>query len=356
MSVIHFSEQYKQALMEGFNKASETDALFSHELDMEFSGAKTVHVTSLKTEKLQDYDRTAAVGDRSRFGDTKEVCDQEQTFTMTQDKALSLSIDKGNNAEQFNMKKAGAVMKAHRDEQIIPEVDAYRLSKWAKEAGIHASLDAAPTKETIATQIMELHNQQMDKGVPEEVTLVISRTYLPALKLSTEWAGLDSLGGVTLAKGIIGMFDGMTVKAVTSKKMPAGVAFMLIYKGSVISPMKISDFKGHVDPPGLSGDLLEFRMMYDAFVLGKKADGVAVACLPGTVTSDPQISNEGGEIRIDGNGQILYTTDGSDPRYSADAKSGDGVARLGVQAAGTVIRACCVENGKFVSDVVNYNV
>lgn len=356
MSVIHFAEKFKQALLKGFCKASETDALFSHDLDMEFSGVKTVHVTSLKTEKLQDYDRTAAVGDRSRFGDTKEVCDQEQTFTMTQDKALSLSIDKGNNVEQFNMKKAGAVMKAHRDEQIIPEVDTYRLAKWAKEAGIHAQLEETPNRDNIVTQIMELHNQQLDKGVPENVTLVISRTYLPALKLSNEWSGLDSLGGVTLAKGVIGMFDGMAVKPVTSKKMPAGVAFMLIYKGSVISPMKISDFKGHIDPPGLSGDLLEFRMMYDAFVLGKKADGVAVAVLPGFASSEPAIEVNGNEVEIGATAlsEVRYTVDGTDPRYSADAKTAVGLTGLNLNSYPdcTVIRACAVEEGKYMSNVV----
>ena len=102
-NTIHFSEKYKEALMKGFDKKSETDALFTHDLDMEFSGVRTVHVTSLKTEPLQDYDRSVSVGTASRFGETKEVGDEVQTFTMTQDKSLSLSIDKGNNEEQFNM-------------------------------------------------------------------------------------------------------------------------------------------------------------------------------------------------------------------------------------------------------------
>ena len=60
--------------------------------------------------------------------------------------------------------------------------------------------------------------------------------------------------------------------------MPANVPFMMIHKKAVISPMKIKDFKGHVDPPGLSGDLIEFRMLYDAFVIGRRANGVLVAC------------------------------------------------------------------------------
>lgn len=349
MGVIHFSEKYKKGLLEGFNKASETDSLFSHELDMEFSGVKTVHVTSLKTEKLQDYNRAKTVGTGSRYGETKEVGDEIQTFTMTQDKALSLSIDKGNNKEQFDVKKAGTVMKAHRDEQIIPEVDTYRLGKWAKEAGIHKELAAKTDKTNIVSQIIELHNDMLDAGVPDQINLVIARAYLPALKLSSEWTALDSLGGKTLPKGTIGEFDGMPVKPMTTKKMPANVPFMLIYKGAAIAPMKINDFKGHVDPPGLSGDLLEFRMLHDAFVLGKKASGVAVGCLPGTVTAVPTIAVADGKATITCSGAtIYYTTDGSDPRYSVDAKVYTTAVAV---ASGDQVRAYAVKSGLFNSAV-----
>ena len=355
MSVIHFSEKYKQSLLEGFNKASETDSLFTHELDTEFSGVNTVHITSLKTEPLQNYNRGLQVGTGSRYGETKEVGDEVQTFTMTQDKALSLSIDKGNNAEQFNMKKAGQVMKAHRDEQIIPTVDTYRLRKWAEEGGIHKELTDAPSKANIVTQIIELHNEMLDAAVPDQITLLIARTYLPALKLSSEWTALDSLGGKTLPKGTIGEFDGMAVKPMTSKRMPANVPFMLIYKGAVIAPTKIEKFKGHVDPPGLSGDLLEFRMIYDAFVLGKKANGVAVAVLKGNVAPLPTIAVSGGNATITASGadKIVYTTDGSDPRYSKDAQVYTAAVAV---SAGTVVRAYATASGKYASAVAEKTV
>lgn len=350
MSVIHFPEKYKQSLMDGFNKASETDALFTHELDTEFSGVNTVHVTSLKTEPLQNYNRNVQVGTGSRYGNTKEVGDEVQTFTMTQDKSLSLSIDKGNNAEQFNMKQAGKVMKAEREEQIIPELDTYRLRKWAEEGGIHKELSEAPGKNNIVTQIIELHNEMLDAGVPDNITLLIARTYLPALKLSAEWTALDSLGGKTLPKGTIGEFDGMPVKPMTSKRMPANVPFMLIYKGSVIAPMKIEKFKGHVDPPGLSGDLLEFRMIHDAFVLGKKANGVAVAILKGYVAAAPTIAVADGKATITATGStaIYYTTDGSDPRYSKEAKAYTAAVAV---SAGDVVRAYATAAGKYSSAV-----
>ena len=348
-TVIHFSENHVKRLLKGFEMKSETDSLFSHDMDMEFSGVKTVHVKSIKTEKIQNYDRSKNVGTGSRYGIVKEVGDEEQTFTMTQDKSLPLSIDKGNNKEQFNVKKAGAVMKAHRDEQIIPEVDKYRLGKWAKDGGIHKELSAKPTKENIVSQIIELHNEMLDRGVPDQITLVIARKYLPMLKLSTEWVGLDSLGGKTLPKGTLGEFDGMAVKPMSNKKMPANVAWILLYKGSVIAPMKINTFKAHVDPPGLSGDLLEFRMIHDAFVLGKKANGVAVGVLPGFVAATPTITMDGAKATIAATGStIYYTTDGSDPRYSVEAKTYTAPVTL---AAGDQLRAYAAAAGKFNSAV-----
>ena len=354
-NVIHFDERYTAGLMESFNKASETDDMFSHDLDMQFSGVKTVHVTSLKTEKLQDYDRSKEVGTGSRYGRTKEVGNEVQTFTMTQDKSLSLSIDKGNNKETMDKAKVGQVMKAEREEQIVPELDTYRLGKWAKDAGIHKELAAAPTRETIVEQIMTLHNEMLDRGVPDQLQLRIARTYMPTLKLAPEWVGLDSLGGETLPKGCIGKFDNMAVKPMTTKRMPEGIPFMITYKGALISPMKINDFKGHVDPPGLSGDLLEFRMMYDAFVLGKKADGVACACLPGTVTATPEIGGDTDLATITcatGGSTIYYTTNGSDPRYSTDAKVYSG----GVEVkSGDELRAYAVAPGKFWSAVAAYD-
>lgn len=350
-NTIHFGEAHRKRFLEAFSKKSETESLFSHELDVEFSGVRTVHVKTIKTEPMQDYNRSKQVGTGSRYGNTVEMGDFEQTFTMGQDKSLSLSIDKGNNGEQFNMKKAGQIMAAERDEQIVPELDTYRLGKWAADAGIHHVLSAAPTKSTIVEQIITLHNEMLDKGVPASgVTLLIKREYIPTLKLAPEWVGLDSLGGKTLPKGTIGEFDDMAVKPITNKRFPANAAFMILYKGSVIAPMKINKFKGHVDPPGLNGDLLEFRMMHDAFVLGTRADGVAVACLPGTVTATPTIAVADGKatITVAGGGTIYYTTDGSDPRYSVDAKTYTAAVAV---AAGDTVRAYAAADGKWKSAV-----
>ena len=361
MSVIHFDERYKAALVQGFEKASETDSLFDHSLDMEFSGVKTVHVKSLITEPLQNYDRTGFVSDNgwqySRYGTTKEVGNEEQTFTMTQDKSLSLSVDKGNNKEVMDKHKVGAIMAAERDEHIIPYVDTYRLKKWAIDAGMHYELPAEPTSENIVEYVIKARNAQRNKGVKGEVTLLIPYEYLDSLMLAKQWINLDSLGGKTLPSGTVGQISGMNVKPVSNDRWPANAAFIIIHKQSVISPMKIKDFKGHVDPPGLSGDLIEFRMIFDAFVLGKKAAGVLVACLPGTVAPMAKLAGNadaGITITEKAKGSVLteawYTTDGSDPRYSTTAKMGTSVTDL---KAGDIVKAYykAVNDGYYNSDV-----
>ena len=258
-SVIHFDERYKKEIMDGFNNASETDGLFDHSLDMEFSGVKTVHVKHLKTEPLQDYDRTKNVSTGSRYGDTKEVGNEEQTFTMTQDKSLSLSIDKGNNAETMDKAKVGAVMKAEREEHIIPTVDTYRLKKWADEGGMHVELAAAPTSDTIIEYIIKNRNKQRTKGVRDSVALLIPYEYLDTLQLAKQWINLDSLGGKTLPKGTIGMFDGLAVQPVSSKLFPANCYFAIFVKDAIIAPEKINTFRGIKDSENLDGDRLQYR-------------------------------------------------------------------------------------------------
>ena len=91
-------------------------------------------------------------------------------------------------------------------------------------------------------------------------------------------------------------------------------------------------------------------MIHDAFVLGKKANGVAVAVLKGFVQATPTISVSENKATITSSGAstIYYTLDGSDPRYSVKAKAYTAAVTV---AAGDVVRAYAVANGKYCSAV-----
>lgn len=344
---INFSEKFHQRLMQGFDQHAETDSMFNHDLDTEFSGVYTVHVTSVVTEPLQDYNKNKSIDSGSRYGASKEVGDEVQTFEMTQDNSLNLTIDKGNNEGQFNMKKAGEVMNAETKEQIAPHLDKYRLRRWA-ELGNHVLLGAAPDKTNILEAIMSQKDDMLDKYVPDQLQLTIARKYIRMIMLSDEWVGLDKLGGETLPKGAIGKFYGMAVKPMAATKMPDNVPWMITHKSALIAPKKIQKFKGHVDPPGLNGDLIEFRLIHDAFVVGKKVDGVSVAVLPGYVQATPTITMDGAKATVASTGAtaIYYTVDGSDPRFSKDAKAYTAAVTL---EAGQTIRAYAVATSKYAS-------
>lgn len=82
MATIHFGAKHMERLMKGFDAASLTDGLINHDVDMQFSGVKTVHVKSILTTPLQKYDATRDIDTGSRYGKTVEVSDDEQVFNM----------------------------------------------------------------------------------------------------------------------------------------------------------------------------------------------------------------------------------------------------------------------------------
>lgn len=353
MATIHFAEKHMQRLMKGFDAASLTDGLINHEVDMEFSGVKTVHVKSILTTPLQRYDATKDIDTGSRYGKTVEVSDDEQVFEMRDKISLSLTIDKTNNVDQFEMKKAGEVMNAYKEEQIVPYLDKYRMDMWSKDAGMHYGLSAAPTLDNIAQTIIKARNAQRNRRVSGNAALIIPYEYLDVLSLSNQWVKLEKLGTQVLTKGTMGRFYGMDVVPFINELMPANAQFMIMGKKAAIAPKKINSFKGHVNPPRINGDLLEFLMYHDAFVLGKKADDILVASMAENVAPVPTIKVEGNSATITATGStIYYTVNGADPRYSVDARTYTGPVAL---TAGDQLRAYAAAEGKYNSDVAKYN-
>lgn len=345
-----FKEASLERLMRGFDAASLTDGLINHEVDMVFSGVKTVHVSNILTTPLQKYDKTKSIDTGSRYGTTVEVSDDEQVFEMGDMISLSLTIDKTNNVDQFNAKKAAEVMKEYKDEQIVPYLDRYRMQKWANDGGIHYGLDEVPTVDTIAQVIIKARNRQRNRRVTGKTALIIPYEYLDVLSLSSQWVKLDKLGGQVLTKGTMGQFYGMDVVPFIDELMPKNARFMMINPKAPIAPKKIDSFKAHVNPPRINGDLLEFLMYHDAFVLGKKADGILVASMREEVTADPEISVDGSTATITCPGAtIYYTTSGADPRYSRSVKTYTAPVKL---TSGDQLRAYAVAEGKYASGVV----
>lgn len=69
-------------------------------------------------------------------------------------------------------------------------------------------------------------------------------------------------------------WDGAAVQKVPASRLPSKFGFMLCHPCATVAPLKLQDYRIHSDPPGISGSLVEGRVVYDAFVLQNKAKAI----------------------------------------------------------------------------------
>lgn len=354
---INLASKYASKVAERFRETSFTDGAFNK--DYEFTGVKTVKVYSINTAPLGDYTRSGT----SRYGTPEDLGDTVQELVMSQDKSFTFIIDKGNTGEQMNTKAAGRALRREIDEVINPYVDKYRLQVWAGKAGKIQGIPA-PTKDTIVSQIMDgvlFLDNNLVPGDGRE--LRISASYYKMLKTCADFSPMDRVSEKAIIKGQVGEIDGMRVVKIPDSYMPEGVYFMITHKSACLSPMKLQDYKVHKDPPGISGDLAEGRVIFDAFVLSARANGVYVAAEESKVVEGVTLSPASGPVTTTtrivmtcptSGAAIYYTLDGSDPRHNPNAKlytaGANGIITMGWTGE-TTVRAYASKDRMFHSGV-----
>lgn len=66
----------------------------------------------------------------------------------------------------------------------------------------------------------------------------------------------------------------MKVVPVPDSYFPEGVNFLIKYKGSTVDPVQLKTYRVLTEQRGIDGDVVEGRIIYDAFVLTTKAKGI----------------------------------------------------------------------------------
>lgn len=267
MAIINLADKYSQKVAERFSLSSITDAFAGKDYD--FSGVKSIKIYSIDTVAMSDYNRSGT----ERFGTLEELGDTLQEMAMTKDRSFTFSIDKGNNAQQFNVKAATKALKRQIDEVVTPELDKYRLSAWAAGAGLTAAttITKANIIETIMNGSMAMNNALVPK---KNRTLFIKESIYVHAKLADQVIGVDKLGEKAVKDGSVGMLDGMKVVPVPDSYFPDGVNFMIKYKGATVDPVQLKTYRVLTEQRGIDGDVVEGRIIYDAFVLDTKKNGI----------------------------------------------------------------------------------
>lgn len=260
---INYAEKYSPVVDERFSLASVTNVAFNTDYDWE--GVKTVNVYSVSTTTMNDYTRTGL----SRYGTPEELQDTKQAMTLTRDRSFTQTIDRGNDIDQMGVKAAGRALRRQLDEVVIPELDTYRISTIAAAAG---TTDATVATADNAYELF-LNGQAAlaNAKVPAAGRIAyMSYAYYNMLKLDPTFVKQGDMSQEMLRAGMMGMVDGVPLIPVPSSYLPADQQFLIWHPQAAVAPVKLSELHIHVDPPGISGVLLEGRFYYDCFVLENK--------------------------------------------------------------------------------------
>lgn len=270
MAGVNLAEKYAAKVDERFKLKSLTEAFVNH--DYTWEGVKTLHVYSIPTVALNDYDRTAA---SNRYGTPAELQDTEKDYTLTQDKGFTFIIDKGNNVDQMNVKGAGKALQREIDEVIVPTKDTYRLAQIA--AGAVAAGNTATAAITVSNAYSKFLDGQKvldNKKVPTAGRVAaIGATFYSMIKQDSTFIKSGDLSQKMLVNGQVGEIDGVKLIRVPDSYLPTNCAFIITHPSVTVAADKLAEYKVHDNPPGINGNLVEGRVYYDAFVLDAKKDG-----------------------------------------------------------------------------------
>lgn len=348
---VNLATKYEKEIARVFTLKSKVAGTVSDKYN--FTGVKSINVYTPVTQPLNDYKRTGA----NRYGDPQELQDTVQEMAITKDKAFSITIDKGNNAEQMGAKDAAEMLSLEIEEQVSPEMDKYALGKFINFAGEIFTATAEPTKSTICEMVSDGMVALGNKKVPEDNRYIfIGWKWFGKLRLSDEFIKNDELGKKALVNGELGTFMGGHVIPVPDDYLKKGSSqcyFLIYHKNSVLQPKKIQDYFVKENPAGINGALLEGRFLYDAFVLGARSDGVYACVAASTKQATPTFAYSGGVLTITSAGatEVRVTLDGSDPRFSKDAIKTTSGGTVTLPSGKTKAKAVAFDDALFTSEV-----
>ncbi len=244
--------------------------------DYSWTGAHTIKVYKISTAPMNDYDRagTGSGSTGSRYGSVSSLNATTEEFTLTKDRSFTFAIDKLDNDETLAQLAGASALARQQREIIIPEVDKYVYGVMTTKAGTKPEA-VALTAENIYTKIIEA-NQALDDAEVFEANrvLVVTPAIYLLLKQCKDITMETDIGNDMRLKGVVSMLDGLTVVKVPASRLPAKFGFMIAHPCATVAPVKLEDYKIHQDPPGISGDLVEGRICYDAFVLDNKKKAI----------------------------------------------------------------------------------
>lgn len=270
---IELAIKYLPYVDEVFTQESKKSLLTNN--DFSFDGAETVKLYKINTAEMNDYGRRgAAEGNWSRYGAIKDLDATTETATLKRDRSFTFVIDKLDKDQTGNSLAGASALARQLREVVIPEVDTYTYDVMCEGAGYKPAA-VALTSDNIYDEIIKASAALDDALVPEtgRVLTVTPAVYL-LMKKCKDITMETEIGNDMRVKGVIANIDGAVTIKMAAARLPENFGFMLSHKSACCAPTQLAEYKTHQDPPGISGELVEGRIVYDAFVFENKAKAI----------------------------------------------------------------------------------
>lgn len=273
---INYAEKYSPKVDGRFKLGMLTSALVNYAYD--WLGVATVKVYSVPTAEMNDYTLTGS----NRYGTPAELNNEVQEMTLAKDRSFTFTIDKKSEDDTMGVMAAGAALARQIDEVIIPEVDAYRISKLVAGAQTaNVIKDVAVTKANAYEKFLAVQEILDNKKVPTGGRICMCTPgYYNMLKLDETFTKKGDMATKIAINGLVGEVDGVYIVKAPKSYFPENVNFLITNPIVMPAPIKLTEYKIHDDAPGISGHLVEGRVRYDAFVLDQKKDAIGVCQNP----------------------------------------------------------------------------
>lgn len=270
---IELVEKYLPYVDEQFSTESKISLVTNQ--DFKFTGAHTVRIYKVSTSKMNDYGRSgAAEGQWSRYGAVESLDATTEQFVLKKDRSFTFVIDTLDEEETGESLESASALARQLREVVIPEVDKHTYGVMCEKAGNKPEAEEL-TEENIYVKIIEANNVLDDLEIPEtdRILVVTPATYL-LMKKCKDIVMETDIGNEMRIRGIIGNLDGLNVQKIPANRLPEDFGFMIVHPCATVAPTKLESYKTHLDPPGISGKLVEGRIVYDAFVMENKAKAI----------------------------------------------------------------------------------
>lgn len=366
--------KYSNELDRMFSQKSATGFFADNALATKFVGAKTVIIPDVDFQGLADYDRDT--------GFTRGAITVSNTsYTMAMDRARSLQIDREDMSETGVANLAGKILGEYVRTKVVPECDAYVLSKLAGLAVTRSNTLDGDTEKPFDALCKLINEVQSVVGYDEELVAFVDSYMFAALQNSSEISKMITVsdfkqGDVNLK---VKSINGVTIIPVVSERMKTSFTFNTAGAGGFIPGQNAREIYMLVCPKSgahlvkktenmriftpeqnIDADAYKFdyRIYYDVFVNKSGLDAiwawvspqVNITTQPADITVNEGDINESLSVVAASDGELSYQW------YSCPTDSGAMPVKIAGATASTYKLSNELTAGKyhyFVKVIVN---